>query len=347
MRFAAALLLAAASLLAQDARDALNRGVEAFRSGRYADAVTELQQAVDLDPSFPTARLYLATALMQQYIPGADSPENEAVWSRADAEFRTVLQFSPNNKTALASLASLNFNAKNWDAARNWYKALINVEPNSAQAHYSLGVIAWSEWYPDYSRARTAAGMKPADRGPIPDAEIRAGLRARWWAALDEGIWNLDRALSLNPEYDDAMAYMNLILRERADLRDAREEYNRDLAEADLWVQKALDLKKGGSGAPLLRVQHMKLLHKTDPVYPDAAKQAAIQGTVRLSAVIDKQGLVKELKAISGHPFLLQAALDAAKTWIYTPTLLNNEPIEVQTIIDVDFVLPGQGAIPR
>lgn len=346
MRFAAALLLAA-SLSAQDAREALDRGVQAFSSGQFPAAVVLFQKAVDLDPSFPSARLWLAAALMQQYIPGGESPENQALWNRAVGEYRRVLELDPRNKTALSSLASLHFYAQRWGDARKWYRALLDVAPENARAYYSLAVITWSEWHAEYTKGRSDAGMKSAEPGPIPDVGIRAGLRARWWAALDEAIWNLQQALSLNPKYADAMAYMNLIVRERADLRETREEYERDTTEGDLWVQKVLDLKRGGNGSPPLRVDQVKPLHKTDPVYPEAAKQAAIQGTVRLSALIDKQGLVKELHVMSGDRLLVQAALDAAKNWVYPPTLLNNEPVEVQTTIAVDFVLPGSGAIPR
>src|SRR5579883_2338383 len=127
MRFAAGLLLAATMLAAQGTGEIVNRGVQAFKEGQYAEAVAQFQKAVDLDPSSTTAHQYLATALMQQYIPGAESPENLAMWSRAESEFRCVLELDANNKTALSSLASLNFNAKKWEDARSWYKALLNV----------------------------------------------------------------------------------------------------------------------------------------------------------------------------------------------------------------------------
>ena len=80
-------------------------------------------------------------------------------------------------------------------------------------------------------------------------------------------------------------------------------------------------------------------MNKVQPLYPALAKQARIQGTVRLQAVIAKNGSVEELQVISGHPLLVQAALDAVKQWRYRPTLLNGEPVEVVTTIDVVFTL--------
>jgi len=86
-------------------------------------------------------------------------------------------------------------------------------------------------------------------------------------------------------------------------------------------------------------VQSAMLVSQQKPIYPPLAKQARISGTVELSAVIGKDGRVANLSVIKGHPLLVQAALDAVKNWIYKPTLLNGEPVEVSTTIDVNFTL--------
>jgi len=86
-------------------------------------------------------------------------------------------------------------------------------------------------------------------------------------------------------------------------------------------------------------VQSAKLVRQPKPVYPPLAKQARISGTVKLAAVIAKDGSIQDLKVISGHPLLIPAALAAVKQWVYQPTLLNNEPVEVSTQIDVNFTL--------
>lgn len=366
MRFAAVLFLCAFGLMAQDARDALNRGVQAFKNGRYAQAVTEFQKAVDLDPSFPTAHLYLATALMQQYIPGAESAENAALFQRASGEFRRVLEIEPGNKVALSSLASLDLNAKKWDEARAGYKTLLNVDPDNAEAYYSLAFITWAQWYPEYTKARADAGMRPETPGPIPDPAVRSGLRGRWWSALDEAVWDLNQAMARRPQYGDAMAYMNLLVRERADLRDSPAEHQRDIAEADQWVRRAIEAKRAGAGQSVgmgigmsapppppppptaappgsIRVgddlQARKLVSQKPPVYPPDAKAARIQGVVKLSAVVGKDGHVQRLDVLSGHPLLVPAAIEAVKEWVYEPTLLNGEPVAVVTQISVNFTL--------
>src|SRR5215470_16973651 len=86
-------------------------------------------------------------------------------------------------------------------------------------------------------------------------------------------------------------------------------------------------------------VQQARLVKQPRPVYPPLAKQARIQGTVKLSAIIAKDGTIQQLEVISGHPLLVPAALEAVKQWVYQPTLLNGEPVEVITQIDVNFTL--------
>jgi protein TonB len=86
-------------------------------------------------------------------------------------------------------------------------------------------------------------------------------------------------------------------------------------------------------------VQAANLIRKITPVYPPLAKQARIQGTVRFQAVIGKDGTIQNLQMVSGHPLLVEAARQAVSQWQYKPTLLNGEPVEVVTQIDVNFTL--------
>jgi protein TonB len=83
------------------------------------------------------------------------------------------------------------------------------------------------------------------------------------------------------------------------------------------------------------------LLLKTTPTYPPIAKAARVQGTVVLQATISKTGAIENLKVVSGPAMLQQSALDAVRTWRYKPYLLNNEPVEVETTVNVIFTLGG------
>jgi protein TonB len=83
------------------------------------------------------------------------------------------------------------------------------------------------------------------------------------------------------------------------------------------------------------------LINRVEPLYPPIAKSARIQGTVVLQAVISKNGNIEGLRAVSGHPMLVPAAIDAVSRWRYKPYLLNGEPVEVETTITVNFRLAG------
>lgn len=237
------------------ARDQLNKGVQSFKTAKYADAVGHFKTAVELDPTFTPARTYLATAYMSQYIPGAVSPENQAMADRAKEEFLNVLKDEPQNKLATESIASLHYQQAAGQAslddklaklgeAREWYQKLVDIDGRTAQGHYSLGVIAWLRWYPQYQIARQKMGMKPEDPGPFKDKKIKEELKEKYLPLINDGIKSLQTALSVDNEYDDAMSYLNLLHRERADLEDDRAGYDREIKIADDFVQQSLNTKK-------------------------------------------------------------------------------------------------------
>ena len=226
------------------ARDQLNKGVQASKAAKHAEAVEFFRKATELDPTFDTARLYLATAYMAQYIPGAESPENTEYAKRAFEEFSVVLQKEPNNEVAIASIASLMYHQKKLDEAEKWYVRLTQAAPKNKEAFYSLGNLIWTKCYPKTGGARAKMGMKPEDPGPLKDKKIREELKAELMPMVEQGLAHLKTALELDPEYDDAMGFVNLLYRQRADLQDTPEAYKADIDEAEKWVTKTMETKK-------------------------------------------------------------------------------------------------------
>jgi len=241
------------------ARDNLNKGVNSFRSGQYTAAADDFKTAIDLDPDLPSARLYLATAYMTQYVPGSEAPDNKRNADSALKEFQTALGSNLDDKNkllAMESLANLYYNMKDYTQAEDWNKKVIAADPKNKEAYYTLGVIAWSQFVPSWREARATQGIKPEDPGPLKDAkepknkkkdpepDLKADLKAKYWQKLTDGIDDEKKALDIDPEYENAMAYMNLLIRYRADLDDTRDQYTADAKDADNWVQKALETTK-------------------------------------------------------------------------------------------------------
>jgi tetratricopeptide (TPR) repeat protein len=240
----AALTMGATGCNFLKARDNLNKGVQAYKSAKYPEAVALFQKAVELSPNETMPHLYLATAYMSQYIPGAESPENLRMGENAYNEFQNVLKLDPKDELATASIASLYFNQKKMDQAVEWNKKLIALNPKNKDAYYTLGVIAWTQWLVPQREARNKSGMKPEDPGPIKKKDVREELKVKYRPMLDEGVANMQKALDIDKEYDEAMAYMNLLIRYRADLDDTQDEYKKDIEQADNYIQKALATKK-------------------------------------------------------------------------------------------------------
>ena len=226
------------------ARDHLNKGVRAFTASNFVLAAQHFQQSIEFDPELLAARQYLATAYRQQYVPGAESEDNAKVASKAIESFQEVLQRDPNNEMAMLSIASLYFDMKEMDKAKEWNQKVIQGYPNNKTPYYTVGVINWTRTYQPRLEVRANLGMRPEDPGPIKDAKARQELAAKNMPLVDEGLEMLQKSVELDPDYADAMAYINLMYREKADLADSPDEYEKLNSLADEWVQKTLDTKK-------------------------------------------------------------------------------------------------------
>jgi tetratricopeptide (TPR) repeat protein len=254
-RYAAAGLILTAAVLASGcgklkARDNLNQGVNAFKSGNYAEAADHFKLAISLDPTFQVARLYLATAYVQQFIPGTETAENKKYATAAMDEFGNVLKSNPaadQKLLATESIASLYYNMKDFKNAEDWNKKVVELDSSNKAAYYTLGVIAWTEFLGPVREAQINEKMKPEDPPPLKDAKEREALKAKYWQSLSDGIEDEKKALAVDPMYNDAMAYMNLLIRYRAFLDDSKEQAAADSKEADDWVEKALAAQKANA----------------------------------------------------------------------------------------------------
>lgn len=236
-------MLATSGCTKLKARDQLNKGVQSYKNARYEEAIAHFQSAINYDPTLTNARLYLATAYAQQYIPGAETDENKRMANQAIDEYKRVLEADPQNIGSVKGIAYLYLQMKDFDKAKEYYRKASEIDPNDPEAYYSVAVIDWTQAYQPRMDARAKIGLKPTEA--LKDKKVCADIKAKNEGVVEEGIKMLDKALQLRPDYDDAMAYMNLMYRERADYEcedaAARE---RDLKTADEWVDKTMATKK-------------------------------------------------------------------------------------------------------
>lgn len=243
------------------ARDLLNKGVAAFKNGQYDTAVEDFKQAKDLDPSLLNARLYLATAYASQYIPGAPSEQNKNLGKQAIQEFKEILQTSPDNLSAIDGIGSILFqmagtpyDPKLFEESKTYHQKHIQIKPEDPEPYYWIGVIDWTlafrangEMRKDYNEKNIRKQVK--DTEPLP-AAIRGDYLSKYGSLIDEGITDLQKAISLRPDYDDAMAYLNLLYRRKADTVESAEERATLVKQADDLVDKVKEVKQKRASQP-------------------------------------------------------------------------------------------------
>jgi tetratricopeptide (TPR) repeat protein len=228
------------------ARDQLNKGVDAYKSGKYEEAIGHFQKATELDPSLPMAKSYLATALAQNIVPGLDTPENLKTADQAISIFQEVLTKNPDDVNSLKQIAGIYFSVKKLDEAKTWQKKVLAVDPKDPEAAYTVGVIDWTEAHENTLKALAPAGINDDGEGNVKaPKKVMETIKEENAPLIEEGLQYLNQAVANRANYDDAMAYLNLIYRRKADLdfgdEAARKE---DVAQAKEWSNKAMGTRK-------------------------------------------------------------------------------------------------------
>jgi tetratricopeptide (TPR) repeat protein len=243
------------------ARDLLNKGVAAFKNGQSDAAIEDFKAAKEADPELLNARLYLATAYASLYIPGAPSAENLARGQQAVTEFKEVLDKDPNNLSAIDGIGSIlfqmagqPFDEKKFEESKSYHQRHIQLKPEDPEPYYWIGVIDWTlafrangEMRLDYNKNNIKKQVKDTD--PLPPA-IRTDYASKYGPIIEEGVTDLQKAISLRPDYDDAMAYLNLLYRRKADMVESPDERASLLKQADDLVDKVKEIKQKRADQP-------------------------------------------------------------------------------------------------
>ncbi len=243
------------------ARDLLNKGVAAYKNAQYDAAIEDFKQAKDLDPGLMNARLYLATAYASQYIPGAPSDQNVRLGTQAVNEFKEVLSIEDKNISAIDGIGSILFQMagtpyepKKFEESKSYHQKHIEQRPNDPEPYYWIGVIDWTlafrangELRAAYNRDHVQKQVRDTD--PLP-ASLRADYTSKYGALVEEGITMLQKSIQVKPDYDDAMAYLNLLYRRKADMVESADERAALLKQADDLVDKVKEIKQKRAEQP-------------------------------------------------------------------------------------------------
>jgi tetratricopeptide (TPR) repeat protein len=243
-----------------DAQEALNRGVAAFKDGQTQEAEQFFARAKALDPHFLNARLYLATTLASQYIPGAPGEENVRIGRRGIEEFKGVLGLDPNNLPAIDGIGSLLFQMAAgepfqpalFQESKRYHQMHVQLSPRDPEPYYWIGVIDWTLAFRANGQLRERFNRevtKLEEADPLPP-ELRASYEQEYGATIEEGIESMNQAIRLKPDYDDAMAYLSLLYRRKADITADETEREKLLKLADALIDKVKEIKQRRAEAP-------------------------------------------------------------------------------------------------
>ncbi len=228
------------------ARDQLNKGVDAYKAARFEEAIGHFQKATELDPSLPMAKSYLATALAQNIVPGLDSPENLKNAQQAISIFQEVLAKDPNDVNSLKQIAAIYFSVNKLDEAKDWQKKVLAVDAKDPEAAYTIGVIDWTTAHKKALAVLVPAGLNDDGEGNVKaPKKLLEQIADENGPVVDEGLKYLNQAVQNRSNYDDAMTYLNLMYRRKADVdfKDAAAVKD-DVAQAKDWTTKAMGTRK-------------------------------------------------------------------------------------------------------
>jgi len=229
-----------------EARDQLNKGVDAYKSAHYEEAIGHFQRATQLDPSLPMAKSYLATALAQNVVPGLDTPDNMKTAQQAIDIFQEVLDKNPTDVNSLKQIAGIYFSIKKYDDAKTWQKKVLAVDPKDAEAAYTVGVIDWTLAHLNALKELATANVNDDGEGNLKaPKKVLQSISEENAPLVAEGLEYLNQAIADRPNYDDAMTYLNLMYRRKADVDYANPgEVKADVAAAKDWTTKAMGTRK-------------------------------------------------------------------------------------------------------
>jgi tetratricopeptide (TPR) repeat protein len=242
----AGLVLSLSGCRQLEARNQLNKGVDAYKSAHYEQAIGHFQRATELDPRLAMAKTYLATALAQNVVPGETTPDNLQTANRAIAIFKQVLAKDPSDVNSVKQIAGIYFSINDFELAKTWQRKALAMDPSDPVAAYTIGAIDWREAHEALLKVLQPAGINDDGKGNVKaPKKLMLQVSKETAPLVTEGLKYLHQAVQEKPDYADAMAYLNLMYRSKADVDygDAA-KVKEDLAQAEFWTKKAMATRR-------------------------------------------------------------------------------------------------------
>lgn len=242
------------------ARDLLHRGTQAYAAGQTEGAIEDFKEAMALDPDLLTAQLYLATAYQGEYVSGVTSDQNMRNANQALTEYKDVLSKDPKNTTAmdgigslLCAMATTPYAPDTFLEAKTYWEKHIQAAPDDPEPYYWVGFIDWTIAYRANMKLRADYNHENIKKQIKDDQALPSNLRDQFSTSegqtVDEGIEYMKKAMERRPDYDDAISYLNLLDRQKADLVANNSERDDLLKQADDLMEQVKQIKQKKAAA--------------------------------------------------------------------------------------------------
>ena len=247
-------LMLIATAGAQTVYQEIQLGKQALDKGKLDEAVGHFDNAASMVPDNPIMQLDLANALARKYVPGSAADENQRIADQAVTHYQRVLAIDGSRSASLSAakgIAFLDAQMSKFDESKDYYNKAKQFDPRDAEPYYYVAVIDWTLTSQFRQQERTRLKLKPEDSLVAQDSKVCAAVKGHNWTYVTEAIDNLNKALELQPHFEDAMNYMKLMYQERADIEcDDLADRKLDLKAVDDWSLKLAATKKANASRP-------------------------------------------------------------------------------------------------
>lgn len=244
----------------------LKAGETAYNDGLLEKAISHFETASKIEPGNTKIRLLLAKALVEAHWAVAPRQGTSPYLVKAREQYESVRKEEPSNRSAMHGLARIAMLQAQPKEALELARQLVEADSTDPVALYTVGVAQWAIVYPEFRKAQLTAGARVEDYF-LHDANVRRNLRDRFDMNVQHGIESLQQAMKLKANFDDAMAYINLLYRLKASYADTLADAQQMLATADGWVGKAVAILKANKANP-------RSVSKLDVDQPDTSVAA-------------------------------------------------------------------------